>query len=166
MDLSARLSLEKALTVKEQYVVENGISHPHPIIIGVDQVASHNQQNLGKPGSFENARRQLQRFSGGNVTFYTGITVVHPEFGCKTKVESYSVTFRKLTDQQIQDYLTVEQPYDCAGSFKCEGLGILLFTAMQGRDINSLVGLPLMALNEILIDMGIDLLYESARSSE
>lgn len=156
--LSARLSLQKAQVVSDSLLLSHPQSYEESIVIAIDQVASHRGENLGKPGNYANAKQQLLRFSGDEVTFYTGITVICGQHTPVTQVETYKVQFRELTEHQVHSYLTAEQPYDCAGSFKCEGKGILLFKSMEGRDINSLVGLPLIALNEILLDLGYDLL--------
>ncbi|XOV78184.1 MAG: Maf family protein [Aestuariibacter sp.] len=156
--LSARLALAKANKVKALWQENNHSEQAAPIIVAVDQVASHANKNLGKPGNYENASRQLARFSNNTVTFYSAMTVIHPQFPAKTVIETYKVKFRELSAHQIHQYLLSEEPYDCAGSFKCEGKGILLFQTMEGRDINSLVGLPLIALNEVLLGFGVDLL--------
>ncbi|MDP5041432.1 MAG: Maf family protein, partial [Paraglaciecola sp.] len=123
-----------------------------------DQLAMCQGDVLGKPGNHYNAKLQLQQLSGKTVTFYTGLCLLD----CTNKqqqtiVETFEVSFKALSDQQIQRYLSIEQPYDCAGSFKSEGLGIALFDKLQGRDPNTLVGLPLIALVELFSNWGIDI---------
>ena len=126
-------------------------------VIGSDQVATLDGDILGKPHSEANAIRQLQRFSGKRVRFFTGLSLRRGNT-CKTVVEPFDVVFRHLDDETIQRYVALEQPLDCAGSFKSEGLGILLFSALDGRDPNALIGLPLIALNELFGEYGTDLL--------
>lgn len=132
-------------------------TYPDHLIIGSDQVASFQGQILGKPGNFENAFAQLQLCRGESIEFLTGLCLYNPETGQRqTSVETYKVRFRKLSDQQIRNYLLRETPYDCAGSFKSEGLGISLFDALEGEDPNTLVGLPLIALIRMLNKEGVD----------
>lgn len=131
-------------------------------VIGSDQLASFNGQILGKPGDFGTAKRQLLMFSGQTVRFYTGLCLVHSATNKLTPrltqiVETFDVTFKTLTENQISTYLQIEQPYDCAGSFKCEGLGIALFESLDGRDPNTLIGLPLIALMDLFKAMSVDL---------
>lgn len=147
--LVERLAINKAQALAAQF--------PQHIIIGSDQVACFNGQILGKPGNFANAFAQLRQFSGHSVHFYTGLCLLNPsKQHLQSSVEQYQVDFRSLSDQQLQHYLEREQPYDCAGSFKCEGLGISLFSSLQGEDINTLVGLPLITLIRMLNKEGID----------
>lgn len=148
----ARLAKIKALAVAA------GISDLDSYIIGSDQLASFNGQVLGKPGDFATAKQQLLMFSGQTVRFFTGLCLVHSANNKVSQlVETFDVTFKTLTESQISTYLKIEQPYDCAGSFKCEGLGIALFDSLTGRDPNTLVGLPLIALMELFSTMSIDL---------
>ena len=129
------------------------------LIIGSDQVAVLNNKILGKPGSHENAVQQLSDASGHEVTFLTGLCLLNTKTGnCQVKAEEFSVVFRKLSDFQIENYLQREKPYDCAGSFKSEGLGISLFEKMEGNDPNALVGLPLITLINMLYNEGLDVL--------
>lgn len=122
-------------------------SHAGHYIIGSDQVCAINGHITGKPHTFENALAQLKAASGQTVTFYTGLSLVDSDSGeAETLCETFDVTFRHLTETEISGYLQAEQPYDCAGSFKCEGLGISLFERLSGRDPNTLIGLPLIAL--------------------
>lgn len=151
-DQVARLAKIKALAVAAS------ISDLDSYVIGSDQLASFNGQVLGKPGDFATAKQQLLMFSGQTVRFFTGLCLVHSANNKVSQlVETFDVTFKTLTESQISTYLKIEQPYDCAGSFKCEGLGIALFDSLTGRDPNTLVGLPLIALMELFSTMSIDL---------
>jgi septum formation protein len=147
--LACRLALEKARVVAGR--------HPQALVIGSDQVASLGGRVLGKPGSFEAAREQLLASSGRTVSFFTGIALIgagREQF----HVEPFQVHFRALRGDQIDAYLRREQPYDCAGSFKCEGLGIALFHRLEGEDPTSLEGLPLIALTGMLEAAGYSVL--------
>jgi len=129
------------------------------LVIGADQVAVFNGQIIGKPHTNENAMAQLRQFSGHTVTFLTGLALLNAASGhCQQVVDPYTVSFRLLTDAEITAYVLREQPLDCAGSFKSEGLGISLFSAMRGDDPNSLIGLPLIRLLQLLRNEGINLL--------
>ena len=133
--------------------------HPQALVIGSDQVASLDGGIMGKPGNHAAAAAQLRASSGRKVKFYTGVALVCSERQLqRTHVELFTAHFRSLTDQQINDYLQREQPFDCAGSFKVEGLGIALFTGLQGNDPSSLEGLPLIALVALLAEAGIQVL--------
>jgi len=145
----ARLAREKAQALAP--------SHPDHLIIGADQVASFDGEILGKPYNLPNALAQLSRFSGREVDFVTGLCLLNSHSGqLQSCVETYTVRFRPLRKDQIIQYLMKEAPFDCAGSFKSEGLGICLFDSLTGRDPNSLIGLPLMALTDMLIKEGAD----------
>lgn len=121
------------------------------LIIGSDQVASFDNTIIGKPGNKQRAQQQLERFSGQIVTFHTGLCLRNTNTeSTQSAVELYRVEFSTLSASQIEAYLECEQPYDCAGSFKSEGLGISLFKKLQGDDPNTLVGLPLIRLCEFL----------------
>ena len=114
---------------------------------------------MGKPGDHQAALAQLRASSKNKVEFYTGLALVTQSAGFEQfHVEPFNVVFRELSEQAIQNYLIRERPYDCAGSFKCEGLGIALFERMQGDDPTSLEGLPLIALTTLLGRAGIDVL--------
>jgi septum formation protein len=114
---------------------------------------------LGKPHTHENAIKQLSACSGNVVTFVTSLCLLNTNSGnIQTIVENYKVVFRALKPEQIDNYLKKEQPYNCAGSFKSEGLGISLFTSLEGRDPNTLIGLPLIQLIKLLENEGIDIL--------
>ncbi len=149
--LVLRLALAKAKAVSE--------NKSEGIIIGSDQVAVHQNNIIGKPHSKPIAIKQLSQFSGQKVTFFTGLAI----YNAKTKQSQsclvpYTVYFKKLTLKQITAYLEAEQPYNCAGSFKSEGLGICLFDKLEGDDPNALIGLPLIALNKLLLEWDIDIL--------
>ena len=135
-DLALRLALAKARAVAEQY--------PGAVVIGSDQVADLDGQPLGKPGSHERATQQLQAMSGKTVIFQTAVAVVCQETGFEAvELAAVEVKFRPLQAAEIERYLLAEQPYDCAGSAKSEGLGISLLEAIQSDDPTALVGLPL-----------------------
>ena len=126
-------------------------SHPHHLIIGSDQVCVIDGAILGKPHTEANACAQLRAASGKIVTFYTGLCLYNARTQTTQVIcEPFHVHFRTLTDNEIAHYVTKEQPLYCAGSFKSEGLGIALFDKLEGRDPNTLVGLPLIALREML----------------
>lgn len=147
--LAKRLASGKARALKDR--------HSNALIIGSDQVAWADGERLGKPGTFANALAQLQRSRGKTVTFYTGLCLYDSATGNEQlAVELYQASFRDLTDTQLRNYLIREQPYDCAGSFKCEGLGITLFESLAGDDPNTLIGLPLIRLTSMLRKAGID----------
>ena len=133
--------------------------HPESLIIGSDQVAVLDRRILGQPGDHQTALQQLNNASGRKVTFLTGLCLLNTETNdFQINVTPYSVKFRRLNSSQFENYLRREQPYDCAGSFKSEGLGIALFETMEGDDPNALIGLPLIALINMLTNEGIDLL--------
>ncbi|KAA0875521.1 Maf family protein [Nitrincola tapanii] len=148
--LVARLAEEKARAIAHDL--------PDALVIGSDQVAVVEGNILGKPGTHERAVAQLQQASGKAVTFLTGLCVLDASQGrAQTEVVPYEVHFRELSLKQIERYLEKEQPYDCAGSFKSEGLGIVLFERLVGDDPNALIGLPLIRLVRMLEQAGIDL---------
>ncbi|MEE9492503.1 MAG: Maf family protein [Gammaproteobacteria bacterium] len=122
-------------------------SHSESWVIGSDQVAVCKQQILGKPGNNENAIRQLKSLSGNRVTFLTGLCLHNAAAGIShSTLVPFSVVFRELTNEEIERYLLADEPYNCAGSFKSEGLGISLFERMEGEDPSALMGLPLIQL--------------------
>ena len=128
------------------------------LIIGSDQVATTGDDILGKPGSHEKAVEQLQYLSGKSVCFYTGLCLLNTETdNARVEVVPYTVHFRRLDDNQVEDYLRADEPYNCAGSFKSEGLGITLFERMEGDDPTALIGLPLIQLTTMLREAGITL---------
>jgi septum formation protein len=115
---------------------------------------------MGKPGNFNSASAQLRNSSGREVVFYTAIALIAPNRDQERfHVERFCVRFRALSDSQIANYLHREQPYDCAGSFKVEGLGIALFESLIGDDPTSLEGLPLIKLTALLGELGVDILH-------
>lgn len=151
-DLAKRLAFEKAAVIAAQY--------PDAIVIGSDQVAwrEHAPYDfIGKPLSVENAIQQLQANSGQTVFFSTALSVQHVQSGFETTlVEHYQVKFRELTLAEIERYIEIDQPLHCAGSFKCESLGISLFEKMVGDDQTTLMGLPMIQLCKILRQFGIN----------
>jgi septum formation protein len=148
--LALRLAIAKAKAV--------AAIRPGAIVIGSDQVAALGTQMLGKPGDHENARAQLLMCSGQTVSFHTALCLIDGRDGrVQHAVDTTHVYFRNLDSAEIEAYLHAEQPYDCAGSFKAEGLGITLFTRMQSDDPTALIGLPLIALNHMLRTAGIAL---------
>lgn len=131
-------------------------THPAHLIIGSDQVAVLGERILGKPHTFERAREQLLAASGRTVTFLTGVALLNSATGqCQIDCVPFTVTLRELDSAQVERYLQAEQPYDCAGSFKAEGLGVSLFRDTQGSDATSLIGLPLIRLVQMLEKEGI-----------
>ena len=153
--LAARLAQAKASDVADKYRQQDYL------IIGSDQVAELNGSLLGKPGTVERAVAQLAMCSNQLVTFHTGLCVINTTTqNVDTVVETYAVKFRRLTEQQIRNYIEKDQPLDCAGSFKCEDLGITLFEKMIGDDPNTLIGLPLIKLTELLHKQGVDVLAQ------
>ncbi len=156
LKMIARLSLEKALAIAKH--------HPNSIIIASDQSAILNQEPLGKPHNYQNAVKQLSDCSGQCIEFYTGLAVLDTRAN-NTHIyqsqESTLVYFRELSSETIHNYLTIEEPYQCAGSFKSEGLGITLFSKIKTNDPNALVGLPLIELTSIFAEIGIQLPYLS-----
>lgn len=150
-ELVARLAAAKAAKVAE--------SHKDALIIGSDQVAVLGSEILGKPGTHERAVEQLQKLSGQTVTFLTGLCLLNSKTGrYQTEVVPFKVVFRSLNDVMIENYLQAEKPYNCAGSFKSEALGIVLFEKLEGEDPNTLIGLPLIRLVRMLEQEGVAVL--------
>ncbi len=150
-ETALRLSRLKAQSLVSRF--------PDALIIGSDQVAALGDERLDKPGSHDNAVRQLRRVSGKSADFYTAITLLDARTGkFESKVVPCRVTFRTLDDARIEAYLRREQPYDCAGSAKAEGLGIALIARMETDDPTSLIGLPLIALTGMLDAAGLAVL--------
>ncbi len=148
--LVRRLSREKAQALAE--------THPDHLIIGSDQVAVLDDRIIGKPHTFERAREQLLSCSGRRLDFLTGLALLDSRSGVEQlDCLSFSVHFRELSEAQIDRYLSAEKPFDCAGSFKAEGLGISLFRATEGEDATSLIGLPLIRLVDMLNSAGIEI---------
>lgn len=148
---SWRLSREKAQAV--------AANHPDALIIGSDQVALLGEEQIGKPLTHDNALRQLRAMRGQSVNFYTALTLLNARTGeMQTEVAENCVSFRDLSDDEIESYLRKEQPYHCAGSAKSEGLGIALISRMEGEDPNALIGLPLILLVSMLRKQGVSVL--------
>jgi septum formation protein len=147
VSLAKRLAQAKAEVIAHR---ETGA-----IVIGSDQVACLGETVMGKPGSMTAARAQLQASSGNVVCFYTALCVLSATGASHTALTATQVHFRQLQEREIDRYLQLEQPWDCAGSFKCEGLGISLFEKLVGEDPTALEGLPLIALSNILRELGV-----------
>lgn len=149
-----RLSELKAEAIAEQ--IKNG--GEDALIIGSDQSAVLNGKPLTKPGNFENAVKQLTAASGQRIVFQTGLCLLNTRTSKKQTIcEPYTVVFKKLSAKTIERYLKKEEPYNCAGSFKSEGLGIALFEKFEGEDPNSLIGLPLIRLVGMLENEGLEI---------
>ncbi|MBI3370021.1 MAG: septum formation inhibitor Maf [Burkholderiales bacterium] len=147
--LALRLALTKAREVASR--------HPAAIVIGSDQVADLDGVPIGKPGNHERATAQLRAMRGRCVIFQTAVAVVRPSTGFeRALLASVTVRFRDLSDAQIEHYLRAEQPYDCAGSAKCETLGIALLEAIDSDDPTALVGLPLIRTCALLREAGLE----------
>ena len=152
--MAQRLALAKARAVARRY--------GDAVVIGSDQVADLHGEAMGKPGTHERAVAQLRRLSGQRVSFHTALTVLRAERNFEaTLLSSVSVHFRDLSDAEIDFYLRAEQPYDCAGSAKCETLGIALLRSIDSDDPTALVGLPLIRTCDLLRRAGIDPLRAS-----
>lgn len=148
-DLALRLALAKARAV--------GAQQPDAVIIGADQVADLDGQAIGKPGTHERAVEQLRRLSGRVAIFQTALAVVrHSQAFERVVLAPVRVRFRALDEGEIERYLRLEQPYDCAGSAKCETLGIALLDAIDSDDPTALIGLPLIRTAALLREAGID----------
>lgn len=147
---SLRLSRIKAQAVTAKF--------PNALIIGSDQVALLDEAQLGKPLTHENAVKQLRAMRGRTVTFYTALSLFNSQSGnIQTEVAVNHVTYRQLSDEQIERYLRKEQPYHCAGSAKSEGLGVALISKLEGDDPNALIGLPLIHLVSMLQKEGVEI---------
>ena len=150
-ETALRLAQEKAKKIGNQY--------PHALVIGCDQVATLDGEQLGKPLNHNNATKQLQKMRGREVVFHSALCLYNAATGnMQAEVVPYLVKFRQLSDDQIESYLTKEQPYHCAGSAKSEGLGIALIERMLGEDPNALIGLPLIKLITMLHNEGINVI--------
>lgn len=146
--LAQRLALAKAQAV--------AALHPEAVVIGSDQVADLAGEPLGKPGSHGRAVAQLRRMSGQTVVFQTAVAVVCAATGyARCELAPVRVVFRPLSDEEIERYLRIEQPYDCAGSAKSEGLGIALLERIDSDDPTALVGLPLIRTTRLLREAGL-----------
>ena len=154
--LAQRLALEKARAVAAR--------HPQDVVIGSDQVADLAGEPLGKPGDHARAVAQLQRMSGQRVVFQTALAVVRRDTGFEAvDLAAVSVTFRTLSDAEIETYLRLDQPYDCAGSARSESLGVALLSAIDSDDPTALVGLPLIRTCALLRAAGLDPLDAAGR---
>ncbi len=150
VQLVERLAVEKAKEIAKSY--------PNALIIGSDQVAMHGEKIVGKPHTHERAVEQLNEASGKKIELFTGLALINSRSGTiQSTVEPFSVHFKDLSDDTIQNYLLKEKPYNCAGSVKSEGLGVSLFKRFDGEDPNALIGLPLIRLVEMLEREGFDL---------
>ena len=150
-EMVIRLAIAKAQAISQR--------HPESLIIGSDQSAVLNGEKLSKPGNFENAFKQLTRASGQKITFQTGLCLLNSATGnIQSTCVPYTVVFKTLTPTMIKNYLHKEEPYNCAGSFKSEALGIALFERFEGSDPNSLIGLPLIELVNFLNNEGLSIL--------
>lgn len=146
--LAIRLARAKAQAV--------AAAEPHSVVIGSDQVASLDAAHpIGKPGTLSNARRQLAAASGRTMFFYTAFAVVAPGHPLIQHCVPVAVAFRTLTSREIDRYLALEQPFDCAGAAKCEGLGIALLSSIRTDDPTALIGLPLILLSDALRQVGL-----------
>ncbi len=146
-----RLSQLKAQAVAQQ--------HPNALIIGSDQVALLDDEQLGKPLTHDNAVRQLRAMRGKRVDFFTAVSLLNARTNdMQTALVETRVSFRHLSDDEIERYLRKEQPYHCAGSAKSEGLGIALIERIEGNDPNALIGLPLITLVDMFKKQGIEIL--------
>lgn len=150
IELVERLSIEKAKAV--------AIDYPNALIIGSDQVALHGDQIVGKPHTHEAAVDQLKTASGNQIKLYTGLALLNSESGSiQSEVIPFTVHFKTLSDEIIESYLRKEQPYNCAGSVRSEGLGVALLERFEGDDPNTLIGLPLIRLVAMLENEGFSL---------
>lgn len=150
---------ETALRLAQEKAKKIGIEYPHALVIGCDQVATLDGEQLGKPLNHHNATKQLQKMRGREVVFHSALCLYNAATGnMQALVVPYLVKFRQLSDEQIESYLTKEQPYHCAGSAKSEGLGIALIERMLGEDPNALIGLPLIKLITMLHNEGINVI--------
>lgn len=142
-DLALRLSIEKARSLAD--------ANPNTLIIGSDQVATLGDKQLHKPGTYQNAKRQLSACSGKKVVFYSGVCLLDTsDMSYHAEVVPFTVVFRKLEENEITEYLKTDKPYDCAGSFRFESQGIRLFRSCSGEDPSSIIGLPLIKLYDFI----------------
>lgn len=154
--LAGEPALALALRLAEAKARALVASYPHHLIIGSDQVAVVGERILGKPGNHAAATEQLLACSGKPVRFLTGLALLDSRSGeCQLDCVSFTVHLRMLDAAAVERYLHAEQPYDCAGSFKAEGLGVSLFARTEGEDATSLIGLPLIRLVDMLTHHGV-----------
>ncbi len=148
-ELALRLAEEKCLAVFGQTEAD--------VVIGSDQVCVFDGQLYGKPGSREKAIKQLQTFSGNRIEFFTAVCVMSADGGIYKHNVPTTVTFRELSQMEIENYIAIDKPFDCAGSFKMESMGLSLFKAVESRDPSALLGLPLIKLCEFLRHAGFEI---------
>ena len=150
---------QTALRLAQDKARKIGTEYPHALIIGCDQVATLDGEQLGKPLNHTNATKQLKMMRGRELTFHSALCLFNAATGnMQAEVVPYLVRFRDLTDAQIENYLSKEQPYHCAGSAKSEGLGVALIERMVGDDPNALIGLPLIKLITMLSHEGVSVI--------
>lgn len=157
--LAHELPQETALRLAQVKARKVALDNPNALIIGCDQVATLDNIQLGKPLTHENATKQLRLMRGREVVFHSALCLYNP-LTLKMQAEDvpYVVTFRDLSDAQIESYLIKEKPYQCAGSAKSEGLGIAIIAKMSGEDPNALIGLPLIKLVSMLFNEGVNVI--------
>jgi septum formation protein len=157
--LAHELPQETALRLAQVKARKVAIDNPNALIIGCDQVATLDNIQLGKPLTHDNATKQLRLMRGREVVFHSALCLYNPlTLNMQAEVVPYIVTFRDLSDAQIESYLIKEQPYQCAGSAKSEGLGIAIIEKMTGDDPNALIGLPLIKLVSMLFNEGVNVI--------
>lgn len=149
IELAHRLARMKAEAIAARY--------PQAVVVGSDQLAAYGRQILGKPGTVELCREQLRSMSGQRVNFYTAVHVIGVKASHEAHLDITPVTFRNLTEEEIERYVSRERPLDCAGGFKMEGLGITLFERIDSQDPTALIGLPLIWLSGALRRAGFTL---------
>ena len=146
--MALRLAVAKAAAIAKD--------HPNAWVIGSDQAADLHGEAIGKPGNFDNALLQLQRMRDQTVHFHTAVCLMRADHSVAMNVTT-EVRFRDLPDTTLIDYLNLEQPYDCAGSAKCEGMGIALLESIRSDDPTALIGLPLITVSALLRDAGFEI---------
>ncbi len=157
--LAHELPQETALRLAQVKARKVALDNPNALIIGCDQVATLDNIQLGKPLTHDNATKQLRLMRGREVVFHSALCLYNPlTLNMQAEVVPYVVTFRDLSDAQIENYLIKEQPYQCAGSAKSEGLGIAIIAKMTGDDPNALIGLPLIKLVSMLFNEGVNVI--------
>ncbi len=157
--LAHELPQETALRLAQVKARKVALDNPNALIIGCDQVATLDNIQLGKPLTHDNATKQLRLMRGREVVFHSALCLYNPlTLNMQAEVVPYIVTFRDLSDAQIESYLIKEQPYQCAGSAKSEGLGIAIIAKMTGDDPNALIGLPLIKLVSMLFNEGVNVI--------
>ena len=157
--LANELPQTTALRLAQVKARKVALDNPNALIIGCDQVATLDNIQLGKPLTHENATKQLRLMRGREVVFHSALCLYNPlTLNMQAEVVPYVVTFRDLSDAQIESYLIKEQPYQCAGSAKSEGLGIAIIAKMTGEDPNALIGLPLIKLVSMLFNEGVNVI--------